>query len=106
MIEFPPEEVIDLGNVVIRSMGADYVPQNARVLLDSGANEVVRPYNEYIWSEVVRGRQSGREVGVSLAGGVTARAVQTDGGEIMIKDLRQNENGFRWILPVNRLADG
>ena len=42
--------------------------EDDRVLVDSGANEVVRPYNSSWWNEIMVFRNKGRLVTVKLAG--------------------------------------
>ena len=80
-----------------RGLGSNY-----NVLIDSGANEVVRPYNSTWWSEICVYNSKGRMVSVTLVGGMTSLASMTQHGEIMLKDRGLYSKG--WIMPVYRLS--
>eukprot|EP00975_Prorocentrum_lima_P040943 8600015-Prorocentrum_lima.AAC.1 len=45
------------------------VPFVRRVLVDTGANEIIRPHNPDWWSEIIKG-EKGQPVKLKLAGGV------------------------------------
>jgi len=75
-----------------------------RVLMDSGANEVVRPYNPAWWNEVMVLRNKGKPVKVKLAGGQEIEAAMTQHGEIMLPD-KNYQDKVGWILPVSRLTN-
>ena len=74
-----------------------------RVLVDSGANEVVRPYHEQWWKEIMSG-QKGRPITVSLAGGNKTLAAMTQTGEVMLERKFDRTSGYSWIVPVSRLV--
>ena len=80
------------------------IPPYKRVLLDSGANELVRPYHEKLWNDIIGGRLQGEWLDVTLAGGIASKALKTDGGEIMFPP---DDGGLfgSWIVPVMRMTD-
>ena len=67
-----------------------------QVLVDSGANEVIRPRPEHY--DVHRCRKTQ----VALASGDTVHAWRTRDGELMIGDVELDQNAD-WILSVRRL---
>ena len=71
--------------------------------MDSGANEVVRPYSSSWWNEIIILRNKGKPVTVKLAGGQEIRAAMTQHGEIMLPG-REDQDRAGWILPVSRLT--
>ena len=74
-----------------------------RVLVDSGANEAVRPHSSSWWNEIIILRNKGKPVTVKLAGGQEIRAAMTQHGEIMLPG-REDQDRASWILPVSRLT--
>ena len=80
-----------------RGLGSNY-----NVLIDSGANEVVRPYNSTWRSEICVYKSKGIMVSMTIAGGMTALAAMTQHGETMLKDRGLAIKG--WIIPVSRLT--
>jgi len=74
-----------------------------RVLVDSGANEVVRPFSSSWWNEIIVLRNKGKPVTVKLAGGQEIRAAMTQHGEIMLPG-REDQDKVGWILPVSRMT--
>ena len=76
------------------------------MLVDSGANEVVRPYVQGWYDEIMRG-EKGRRVAVSMAGGGASCAVMTQHGEVMIpvdENQKTPESAHR-IVPCCRLIN-
>ena len=77
--------------------------ENDRGLLDSGASEIVRPYN-WKWHQAIKeGRCKGSDVPVCLAGGVMKTGVMTSTGEVMIP--RDSDETQGWILPMGRIVE-
>ena len=72
------------------------------VLVDSGANEVMRPYSASWWSEIESGHK-GEILTASLAGGLQMECAMTQHGEIMMKTGRTGDPYGKWILPVCRM---
>ena len=67
-------------------MAARFDSTETVAMLDSGANEVVMPYNKGWWDAVQAGRARGKRTAVTLArGAVNGDAVFIGGGEVMIK---------------------
>ena len=82
------------------------VPYHHRVLVDSGANELIRPYNHQWWIDIMYGKGNGQKVNMKLAGNVTRATAMNQFGEVMIKDSRpKGQYDIGWILPVSRLQD-
>ena len=74
------------------------------VLVDSGANEVARPYNSSWFREIENGFK-GEMVTVNLAGVHSARSAMTQYGEIMLPGSSEAKDGdSKWIVPVCRLV--
>eukprot|EP00975_Prorocentrum_lima_P041650 8749421-Prorocentrum_lima.AAC.1 len=48
-----------------------------RVLVDTGAHEVIRPYKHDWWNDVMVKREKGRPVTLELSGRVTAQGAMT-----------------------------
>ena len=78
------------------------IPYYRRVLVDTGANEIIRPHNAEWWNEIIVRKEKGRPVKLRLAGGVTVQGAMTQFGEVMTGETTQSDIG--WILPVNRVA--
>ena len=65
-------------------------PPHRRVLVDTGANEVIRPYNHQWWIDMAHGASPGKKVSMKLAGNVVDCGFMTKYGEVMMK------NGAQW----------
>eukprot|EP00974_Lingulodinium_polyedra_P099699 9657278-Lingulodinium_polyedra.AAC.1 len=50
------------------------VPFHRRILFDSGANEIIRPYNHQWWVSVKHGKRKGSKVNMKVAGNSTQGA--------------------------------
>ena len=61
-------------------------PYHRRVLVDSGANEMIRPYNHQWWIEIAHGKGSGNMVNMKLTGNATKVAAMNQFGEVMTND--------------------
>ena len=91
---------VKIGMIRIMNLLDDADPNALyNVLIDSGANEVVRPFNQGWWHEIIN-RRKGRMVNVGLAGGTTTKAAMTQYGEIMLRE--RGERNRSWIAPVSR----
>ena len=67
-------------------------------LLDSGANEVVRPFSLKWWRRIKSGRCKGSVVSVNLAAGLkSSDCALTGSGELMIRGPDNEVQG--WIFP-------
>eukprot|EP00975_Prorocentrum_lima_P068287 12919836-Prorocentrum_lima.AAC.1 len=53
------------------------VPFVRRVLVDTGALEVIRPHNPDWWNEIMVKRDAGQPVTLNLAGGVVTEGAMT-----------------------------
>ena len=53
------------------------------VLMDSGANEVVRPYSDWEWGQIESKKPHTRKMTVGLALGSAMQAGITVGGELL-----------------------
>ena len=73
------------------------------VLVDSGANEVVRPYSESSFEEIILGLK-GELCKVCLAGGTVVVVAMTQYGEIMFPKEARSSVDSKWIVPVCRLT--
>ena len=74
------------------------------VLVDSGANEVVRPYQQGWYEEIMRG-EKGQKVICNMAGGKTSAAAMTQHGEVMIPVTERTAESAHWIVPTCRLIN-
>ena len=78
------------------------------MLLDTGANEVVRSFSYHEWSNIDMGRSGTRKTPAKLAGNKWRGAGMTANGEYMIVPVRQigimqePENKGPWICPIIR----
>eukprot|EP00975_Prorocentrum_lima_P065891 12906132-Prorocentrum_lima.AAC.1 len=52
------------------------IPAVRRVLVDTGANEIIRPHNPGWWNELIKG-EKGQPVILKLAGGVMTKGAMT-----------------------------
>ena len=79
-----------------------------KVLLDTGANEVVRSFSHREWSNIDMGRSGTRKNQVKLAGNKWHGAGMTASGEYMIVPLRQMgtmqepDDKGPWMCPIIR----
>ena len=82
------------------------VPYFKRVLVDTGANELIRPYSKQWWIDIECNKCKGTRVKMKLAGNVTQPGLMTDIGEVMMRDgLKRNDYDIGWILPVSRIQE-
>ena len=79
------------------------VPPKHRVLVDSGANEIIRPYHHQWWIDINKGKRPGKKVGLSLAGNSVRVAIMNEFGELMMEEEKPTPSDIGWILPVSRL---
>ena len=70
------------------------------VLIDSGANEVIRPFRP----ELVKKLQRMSTTPVALASGETISAHRTEDGELIIPN--SDDASAEWIVPLERLTEG
>ena len=81
---------------------------DGKVLLDTGANEVVRTFSYREWSNIDLGRAGTRKTQVRLAGNKWHGAGMNASGEYMIVPMRQfgimqeSEQKGPWICPIIR----
>ena len=76
------------------------------VLVDTGANELIRPYTKQWWIDIECQTCKGTNVSTKLAGHITRPGYMTDiGGVMMQEDLKKNDYDIAWILPVSRLQE-
>ena len=74
--------------------------------MDTGANEVIRPYNQEWWLEVVTGKAKGKYGTMKLAGNMTEYGAMTTYGEVMMKGgMNQGTHDIGWILPMARIQE-
>jgi hypothetical protein len=73
----------------------------SHVLVDTGANEVVRPYNQSWWNEIMNGKPGTHFFEVGLAGGLAGQGAMTQYGEVMVR-CKSAASG--WICPVSRVV--
>ena len=90
-------------SVIVCGLQSQNRDGETRVLMDSGANEVVRPYNPFWWKEIIVFKNKGKPVTVKLAGGQEIQAAMTQHGEIMLPG-RDDQDTAGWILPVSRIT--
>eukprot|EP00975_Prorocentrum_lima_P051247 10735638-Prorocentrum_lima.AAC.1 len=77
------------------------VPFVRRVLVDTGANEIIRPHNADRWNEIMVKREEGQPVTLKLAGG----GAMTQYGEVMPGSSdSDSKSDIGWIVPVCRLT--
>ena len=80
-----------------------------KVLLDTGANEVVTPFVQNVWDRLTDAynNQDGsvRKVKISMAGDRTRPGYLTDWGEVMMSNDGLTKGEDTWILPVSRLQE-
>ena len=75
------------------------------LLVDTGANEIVRPYNHSWWYQIIHEKVKGHTMMLRLAGGFLKAAAMNQYGEIMMKDGDNDVAGdLGWILPVSRIV--
>ena len=60
-------------------------PPHRRVLVDAGANEVIRPYNHQWWIDMAHGVAPSKKVSMKLAGNVADYGYMTKYREVMMK---------------------
>ena len=75
--------------------------------MDSGANEVVRPYSSWEWEQIESKKPHTRKMTVGLALGSAMQAGITMGGELMrappkYTHLRSGEGDCNWSCPLGR----
>ena len=74
------------------------------VLIDSGANEVVRPFNQSWWDQIQQQKIKGADrLHVKLADGSDVKAVMTQYGEVMFP--ASMSRSMKWIAPVSRMSE-
>ena len=82
------------------------VPYHQRVLVDSGANELIRPFSRQWWTDMEHKKCKGTKVVMKLAGNVLVPGYMTGIGEVMMQENpRKHDYDITWILPVNRLQE-
>ena len=75
-----------------------------RVLADSGANELIRPYSRQWWTDSECHKCKCTKVTMQLAGNVIQPGCMTGIGEVMMKEgLKRNGYGIACILPASRM---
>ena len=106
-----PAEFQDIGvlqgmRVVAAFDSADGALVKGAVLVDSGANEVVRPFQKSWFDEIQRG-DKGKRLAVNMADGKNSFAVMTQHGEVMLPVNAEDRTAetSRWIVPTCRLID-
>ena len=83
-----------------------YIVDNNLVLLDSGSNEVVRPYSGWEWQQIVDRKPFTKRIKVGLALNQSMDAGITMGGELMRAPPRTGSPTVPkcgWICPVTRI---
>ena len=81
-------------------------PPHRRVLVDTGANAAIRPYNHQWWNDMAHGVAPSKKVSMKLARNVADYGYMTKYGEVMMKSgARGDESDIGWILPVPRIQD-
>ena len=76
------------------------------VLMDSGSNEVVRPYNGWEWQQILDRRPHTKRIRVGLALNQSMDAGITMGGELMRAPPKYGPQTLPkggWICPITRL---
>ena len=76
------------------------------VLLDSGSDEVVRPFNGWEWQQIVDGKPHTKRVKVGLALNQSMDAGITAGGELMRAPPQSGSQSIPkcgWICPITRI---
>ena len=82
------------------------LPYIKRVLVDTGANELIRPYIKQWWIDIECHKCKGTNVTMKLAGNATLSGLMTDIREVMMKgDMKMNDYDIAWILPVSRMQE-
>ena len=82
------------------------VPYFKRVLVDTGANELIRPHSKQWWIDMECRKCKGTKVTMKLAGNVEQPGFMTDIGEVMMNvGLTINGYAIAWILPVSRMQE-
>ena len=72
--------------------------------MDTGANEVIRPYGSQWCVDIIKGKRKGKRVALSLAGNNVCQAVMNEFGELMMEENKTpSQADIGWILPVSRL---
>ena len=97
----------DIGNLLGGTETQRAISKKGMVLMDSGANEVVRPYSNWEWEQIEKKRPYTRKMTVGLALGSAMQAGITMGGELMrappkYTQLRNGEGDCNWICPIGR----
>ena len=105
-------DVVDMGmsgcfkerRVVAAFDSADSALGKGAVLVDSGANEVVRPFQRRWYDEIWRG-EKGRPLTVNMADGKNSFAAMTQHGEVMLPVEAEDRTpeSARWIVPTCRM---
>ena len=92
--------------VMTATLKAFQVPYHQRVLVDTGANEVIRPYHHQWWMDIINGRSKGSKVVMKLAGNVTENGLMTATGEVMMRSsMKRGSYDIGWILPMSRMQE-
>ena len=92
--------------VVAAFESADTALGKGAVLVDTGANEVVRPFQRRWYDEIWRG-EKGTPLRVNMADGKYTLAAMTQYGEVMIPVMSDEKTpeSARWIVPTCRMID-
>ena len=92
--------------VVAAFESADTALGKGAVLVDTGANEVVRPFQKRWYEEIWRG-EKGTPLRVNMADGKYTLAAMTQFGEVMLPVLAEDKTAesARWIVPTCRMID-
>ena len=72
-----------------------------KVLVETGANEVVRPHHPQWRHEIMQECSKGKPVSMKLAGGKIITGAMTQYGEVMPPPPNHGD-GVGWMLPVQR----
>ena len=83
-----------------------FVTDNNLVLLDSGSNEMVRPFNSWEWQQIVDKKPYTKRIWVGLALNQCTEAGITMGGELMRAPPKygpQKPQSGGWICPITRI---
>ena len=74
--------------------------------MDTGANEIIRPYNHQWWTVIINGKSKGNKVVMKLAGNVTENGLMTATGEVMMRSsMKRGDYDIGWILPMSRMQE-
>ena len=97
----------DIGNLLGGTETQRAVSKKGMVLMDSGANEVVRPFSNWEWAQIENKKPFTRKMNAGLAMGSAMEAGITMGGELMrappkYTHFKGNEGDCNWICPMGR----